>query len=63
MTGDSDRVGEVPTSSFSLVGKSISEITVILKKSGSPSGTISVVVRDGQDDSTASSLVLLILQS
>src|SRR5215213_640443 len=52
-TGDSDRVGEVLTSSSSLVGKSISEITVILKKSGSPSGTISVIVRDGQDDSTA----------
>jgi N-acetylneuraminic acid mutarotase len=53
MTGDSDRVGEVLTSSSSLVGKSISEITVILKKSGAPSGTVSVVVRDGQDDSTA----------
>ncbi len=51
MTGDSDRVGEVLTSSSSLVGKSISEITVILKKSGSPSGTISVDVRSGQDDS------------
>jgi N-acetylneuraminic acid mutarotase len=52
-TGDSDRVGEVLTGSSSLVGKSINEITVILKKSGSPSGTISVLVRSGQDDSTA----------
>ena len=51
MTGDSDRVGEVLTSSSSLVGKSISEITVILKKSGSPSGTISVDVRSGRSDS------------
>jgi N-acetylneuraminic acid mutarotase len=52
-TGDSDRAGEILTSSSSLVGKSISEITVILKKFGSPSGTISVLVRSGQDDSTA----------
>jgi N-acetylneuraminic acid mutarotase len=51
-TGDSDRAGEILTSSSSLVGKSISEVTVMLKKSGSPSGTISVVVRSGQDDST-----------
>lgn len=52
-TGDSDRVGEILTGSSSLVGKSINEITVILKKSGSPLGTISVLVRSGQDDSTA----------
>ena len=52
-TGDSDRAGEILTSSSSLVGKSISEVTVVLKKSGSPSGTISVLVRSGQDDSRA----------
>ena len=52
-TGDSDRAGETLTSSSSLVGKSISEVTVVLKKSGSPSGTISVLVRSGQDDSRA----------
>ena len=52
-TGDSDRAGEIITSSSSLVGKSISEVTVVLKKSGSPSGTISVLVRSGQDDSRA----------
>jgi hypothetical protein len=51
-TGDSDRAGEILTSSSSLVGKSISEVTVVLKISGSPSGTISVVVRSGLDDST-----------
>ena len=52
-TGDSDRAGEILTSSSSLAGKSISEVTVVLKKSGSPSGTISVLVRSGQDDSRA----------
>ena len=52
-TGDSDRAGEILTSSSSLVGKSISEVTLVLKKSGSPSGTISVLVRSGQDDSRA----------
>ena len=30
-TGDSDRAGEILTSSSSLVGKSISEVTVVLK--------------------------------
>jgi hypothetical protein len=50
-TGDSDRAGEILTSTSSLVGKSINEITVTLKKSGTPSGTISVLVRSGQDDS------------
>jgi N-acetylneuraminic acid mutarotase len=52
-TGDSDRAGEILTSSSSLVEKSISEVTLVLKKSGSPSGTISVLVRSGQDDSRA----------
>ena len=46
-TGDSDRAGETLTSSSSLVGKSINEVSVLLKKSGSPSGTISVLVRSG----------------
>jgi hypothetical protein len=50
-TGDSDRAGEILTSTSSLIGKLINEITVTLKKSGSPSGTISVLVRSGQDDS------------
>lgn len=53
ITGDSDRAGEILTSSSSLIEKSISEVTVVLKKSGSPSGTVSVVVRSGLDDSTA----------
>jgi len=52
-TGDSDRVGEILTGSSSLIGKSINEVSVILKKSGAPSGTISVLVRNGQGDSTA----------
>jgi N-acetylneuraminic acid mutarotase len=52
-TGDSDRAGEILTSTSSLVGKSINEITITLKKSGSPSGTISLLVRSGQDDSPA----------
>lgn len=53
LTRDSDRAGKILTSSSSLVGKSISEVTLVLKKSGSPSGTVSVVVRSGLDDSTA----------
>jgi len=52
-TGGSDRAGEILTSSSSLIEKSISEVTLVLKKSGSPSGTISVLVRSGLDDSTA----------
>jgi hypothetical protein len=52
-TGDSDRAGELLTSTSSLIGKSINEITTTLKKSGSPLGTISVLVRSGQDDSPA----------
>jgi N-acetylneuraminic acid mutarotase len=52
-TGDSDRAGEIITSTSSLLGKSMNEITVTLKKLGSPSGTISLLVRSGQDDSPA----------
>jgi hypothetical protein len=52
-TGDSDRAGEILTGASSLVGKSINEVTITLRKSGAPTSTISLLVRSGQDNSSA----------
>ncbi|MGI0048879.1 MAG: galactose oxidase-like domain-containing protein, partial [Nitrososphaera sp.] len=52
-TGSLKRAGEWITTSSVLKGESIKRVSVILKKSGSPTGTISVVVRKGTGDSIA----------
>ena len=39
------------TSASTLIGNSIKKLTVILKKAGSPTGTITVLVRKGTGDS------------
>ena len=41
------------TSASTLIGNSIKKLTVILKKAGSPTGTITVLVRKGTGDSVA----------
>jgi hypothetical protein len=52
-TGSSHRAGEIMTSASVLIGNSIKKLTVILKKAGNPTGTISVVVRKGTGDSVS----------
>jgi hypothetical protein len=46
-SGDVTGVGEFLTSSSSLIGSPIKRVAVILKKSGSPTGTINVRIRNG----------------
>ena len=50
-TGGNHRAGEIMTSASVLIGNSIKKLTVILKKAGSPTGTITVRVRKGTADS------------
>jgi hypothetical protein len=52
-TGSSNRAGEIMTSSSTLIGNSIKKLTLILKKVGNPTGTITVLVRKGTGDSVA----------
>jgi hypothetical protein len=52
-TGSSHRAGEIMTPASVLIGNSIKKLTVILKKAGSPTGTITVLVRKGTGDSIA----------
>jgi hypothetical protein len=52
-TGSSKRAGEIITSASSLIGNQVKRVSVILKKSGNPTGTINVVVRKGSSDSVA----------
>ena len=52
-TGRSHRAGEIMSSASVLIGNSIKKLTVILKKAGSPTGTITVLVRKGTGDSVA----------
>jgi hypothetical protein len=52
-TGANHRGGEIMTSASVLIGNSIKKLTVILKKAGSPTGTITVLVRKGTGDSVA----------
>jgi hypothetical protein len=47
------RVGEIVTASSSLIGQNIKRVSIIVKKSGNPTGTISVVVRKGSDNAVA----------
>jgi hypothetical protein len=49
-TGGNHRAGEIMTSSSVLIGNSIKKLTVILKKAGNPTGTITVRVRKGTAD-------------
>ena len=50
-TGGNHRAGEIMTSASVLIGNSIKKLTVILKKAGNPTGTITVRVRKGTADS------------
>ena len=50
-TGGNHRGGEIMTSASVLIGNSIKKLTVILKKAGNPTGTITVRVRKGTADS------------
>jgi hypothetical protein len=50
-TGGSHRAGEIMTSASTLIGNSIKKLTLILKKTGNPTGTITVLVRKGTGDS------------
>jgi hypothetical protein len=52
-TGGLKRAGEWITSTSVLNGESIKRVSVILKKSGSPTGTVNVVVRKGSGDTVA----------
>ena len=52
-TGISSRIGEIVTASSSLIGQNVKRVSIILKKSGNPTGTISVVVRKGSDNTIA----------
>ena len=50
-SGSNHRVGEIMTPASTLIGNSLKKLTVILKKAGSPTGTITVLVRKGTGDS------------
>jgi hypothetical protein len=52
-TGGLKRAGEWITTTSVMIGQPIKRVTIILKKSGSPTGTINVVVRKGTGDSIA----------
>jgi Domain of unknown function (DUF1929)/Bacterial Ig domain len=52
-TGSNHRAGEIMTSASVLIGNSIKKLTVKLKKAGNPTGTITVLVRNGTGDSPA----------
>jgi hypothetical protein len=50
-TDGNHRAGEIMTPASVLIGNSIKKLTVILKKAGNPTGTITVRVRKGTVDS------------
>src|SRR5215216_481130 len=52
-TGGSNRAGELMTSASTLIGNSVKKVSVILKKAGNATGTITVLVRKGTGDSVA----------
>src|SRR5215212_861772 len=52
-TGGSNRAGELMTSASILIGNSVKKVSVILKKAGNATGTITVLVRKGTGDSVA----------
>ena len=52
-TGGNHRAGEIMTPASVLIGNSVKKITVILKKAGNTSGTITALVRKGTGDSIA----------
>jgi hypothetical protein len=52
-TGSLKRVGEWLTTSSILIGESIKKVDVVIKKTGSPTGTINVILRRGSDDAIA----------
>jgi hypothetical protein len=49
-TGNLKRAGEIITSTSVLRGNSVKRVSVVLRRSGTPTGTISVVVRSGPGD-------------
>jgi hypothetical protein len=52
-TGGNNRAGELMTSASTLIGNSVKKVSVILKKAGNATGTITVLVRKGTGDSVA----------
>jgi hypothetical protein len=52
-TGGNHRAGEITTAASTLIGNSVKRVSVILKKAGNPTGTITVLVRKGTGDSIA----------
>jgi hypothetical protein len=50
-SGSLKRAGEITFSSSVLIGESVKKVDLILKKTGSPTGTINVVARRGSNDS------------
>jgi hypothetical protein len=52
-TGSLKRAGEMITPASVLKGESVKQVDVILKKEGSPTGTITVVARRGSDDNVS----------
>lgn len=52
-TNSATRIGETVTASSTLIGQNIKRVSIILKKSGNPTGTISIVVRKGSDNTVA----------
>jgi hypothetical protein len=47
------RAGELLTPTSTLIGEPIKRVSMILRKSGNPTGTISVILRRGSDNSVA----------
>jgi hypothetical protein len=45
------RAGEIVSANSSLIGESVKRVSVVLKKAGNPTGDITVVARNGNDDS------------
>lgn len=52
-SGGVHRGGEIMTSASTLIGNSVKRVSVILKKAGNTTGTITVLVRSGTGDSVA----------
>jgi len=55
-TGSNLRYGEHAGTASILIGKTITEVDVFMKAVGSPSGTISINIRKGSDDSVATTM-------
>jgi hypothetical protein len=51
-----DKAGEMFEVGSALIGQVITQVSLMLKKTGNPTGTYSVVIRKGTDDSIAVTL-------